>query len=231
MADTFGGIQLPVPVGQPAGDPAMGYLGNYLAAFLNAKLATAWAAVAPTLVPVRKVFLHNPIDGEFNEADLPALFLYRTEIQGEVWADEWNVQKSTLVAQWVFPNAISYEQARRAPFVNAVAKGLHVAIEYGRDPSYVIPGDTEAIAGTKGSFVFGERYMNTVSVDFKSARSAQLAIRMADGSPSRTYASIEARIALVEVAEDDVTRFAEHSTLGVSTETEEGTQTATLILD
>jgi hypothetical protein len=226
VAEKFGSTSLPATVTTPAGDLGLGFLGAYLQAVMNAHLAGAWAAVAPLKEPVRSVFYEEPKAAIWTEDDLPALFLYRGEAIGEQWADEWLVQRTALTAQWIFPPDVPYGQARRAPFVTAVHRSLFVAIELGRHPAYVAAGDTDPTAATRGTFVYGPNFLNPVALEFKSARPAQLAVPMSDG-PSRTYQTIEMKLSLAEVWEEDLTGYDPQTSLDASVETEEGTVIAT----
>ncbi len=207
MADRFGAISLPAtaaPAGQPDGDPALFYIGEYLKAYINAKLTTAWQAVAPTQQPIKSVFYDSPsAGGEFNERDLPALYIFRGDTVTDQIAEDWNVESTNVTVQWVFSPMDQAKLSKRRPFSNAVDKAVKVAIERGRDPTYVISGDPDPKAPTFGSDVFGSAYANVVSIDHKGCKPSTLAIRMADG-PSRGYPMLEITLDLREVWEQSI---------------------------
>lgn len=231
MADKFGAVALPPSPTDPLiGDPALYYIGHYLKAVFNARLASAWrAAVAPNavgdvataIVPVRTVRFDNPVDGEFNEADLPALFLFRGESLSEIRADGWDVLVTPITVEWVFPASTVVERTQRINIRNAIEKVAYAAIESGRHASYVIQGDTDPKAAASGSFIYGPAYVNPVSLDFKGAKLTTAALRMSSGAPMRGYPMVDMRLSIVEVLEESIDGFAVQDSLDLTTTTED----------
>lgn len=163
MADKYGA--LPFPITAPSAtatvsDPALDTLLAYLKAFANQYGATAWQAVykANTVLPNNPVvgtFSHDPEYDQFNERDLPALFLFRnTGRHGEDIGEDIRCTYSTLTLWWVFPaDRDMHRRVRQRPFLNGMAKLVDQAFRKERDPVYVVAGDTEPTAATEGSVV------------------------------------------------------------------------------
>ncbi len=151
--DAFGQITIPVdpPVnGEPAGDPAVAVMLGYFKAFLNANAGDAWDAVAPRTLPVKGTFAANPLESDFNEKSLPALYLNRVAPhEAPVWlAADWYVNADVMRLQWVFPKAPQEKQSMRTNITNALAKCVEVAVERERDACFVIVGDPDPTADT-----------------------------------------------------------------------------------
>lgn len=162
MADTFGGLTIaPVPTpgaGDVLSDPALDIVGDYLKAVINDRLGTAWNAVVPGLNgndedPVRFVFKHDPQSGEFNQKHLPALYIWRADIKNEVLADEWECQRTMLRMLWVLPSVPQRKLVTRAPILRGFAAVVDAAIRNTRDAAYVMAGDSDPTAATRGSVV------------------------------------------------------------------------------
>lgn len=157
MGDIAGALELPVPTTDtPVGDPLLATLAEFFAAVLNAKAASAWGTVAPGETAVAATFTRDPADVEFNDRQLPALFLWRSEIGEDHWiAQDWLIRPSTLSFLLAFRSVPSSRQKLREPFVNAIRSCLSLAIEFdGREPTWIVPGDTDPLALTKGSLLW-----------------------------------------------------------------------------
>lgn len=231
MADNLGRLAIPASGTDPViGDPALYYLGNFLGDVINDHLSEAWlAAFAPNAVgavadrikPIKKVIVDDPSQGEFNEADLPALFLFRSSWDSEIQGEEWIVRRTQLRAQWVFPTAPQAPQALRSNFGNALSASLHRAVELGRHPSHIVAGDTDPRAPTEGTFIYAPAYVNPVSLVFNGARPMLLALAM-DRGPKRAYPAIDMTLSLSELWEEGLTGFAPNTSLDVSVKNEQG---------
>lgn len=148
MADTFGSTELPAsPTDLPVGDPALLKLGTYLQAVINAQLGTAWDAMRPRdgdfSLPVRAVLTHDPRRRSFNDARLPALFVFRTKGGFVRGAEEFDSDATDICVIWIYPPEIQIKQVPREPFANAVAKVVRRALELERHPSWVDAGDPD----------------------------------------------------------------------------------------
>lgn len=198
MADAIGATWLPVLAPSTAvvgitstvttrapGDPALVTLGSYLATVMQAKLNAAWAVLdtaSSVVLPgkvdgtrdgvgiVRTVYYHDPKEGDFVAANLPALFLYR---QGRTQPARFTRLTSdafrrnqVLVATWVAtPTDIHRQRAERDPFMNAVNGVMHHALTYKRDPSWTIAADDRDLDGLKTSTATSTSAVTVTSFD------------------------------------------------------------------
>jgi hypothetical protein len=145
---------------QPAGDNLIFYLGEYLKTVINAKCGPAWAQIekfdsktmsASGRLPVNELDYVDPEDRAFNARDLPALYLYRDSFPATKVGDDMYAQTSRVAAYWVPSPAVLQRRQERATFVNAIAAVINRAIIRGRDPSWIVPGDTDPDAADFGS--------------------------------------------------------------------------------
>jgi hypothetical protein len=203
--ETWGLVTIPTQPAQVAapGDKALSIYLNFLQAFLQTdqNAIALWSSVAPGRPVVKRIHPHNPSDKDgwpeglgFSVNDLPCLFMWRQggpgAVKVEYIAEDWQIAIATMKVLWVFPTSTKYQQRLRQSFTDAIAKCIIDAIELGRTPSYVVPGDPEIAASYIGSFVHsftGIVSMNatqygatTVDIDFKN-----------DGSPMQRYAAVE----------------------------------------
>lgn len=154
MADTFGLLQLPALVTEPAGDPALAKIGSFLAAIINANASAAWLAVRPRAAagqqpPVRNVVVgHDPTQLDFNESLLPALFIWRPGGTNEWWAEDFLMDNASLRAMWILPPDAQEKQKLRLPILNAIAKACTGAIDDNRHPAWFDADDTDLDAPT-----------------------------------------------------------------------------------
>lgn len=191
MADTYGKLALPVPVTsgvvppvQAGGDPLVGYTADFLKAVLTAQCLTAWQQVAPTVPVVRTVKLDDPTDQDFNARDLPTLYVFRDEdiaTQTTEWlACDYRYATSKIHVWWVMPNVAQATRAIRYAFLNAIDKAIDQAVERGRDPSWVVTGDTDPQAAASGSML--NRYAGWDVFERKKSRRKKLLIAPLDGA-------------------------------------------------
>jgi hypothetical protein len=174
--DLFGALALdtvPVPVResaigypgafiQPAGDPLLYYVSSFLQTIINSRCGAAYAALDPRPstpalngLAVIEVDYVDPADHSFNARDLPAIYMYRDTFPASRIADDMYVQKSHLACHWV-PRPDNLQRRQEiAPFVNAIAMVINRAIIRGRDPSWIVPGDTDTQAAYFGSSLVG----------------------------------------------------------------------------
>jgi hypothetical protein len=171
-ADVWGLISIPTnpaPEGEAQGDPGLWIYLQFLKAYIqkDAGATALWSALgmAPGFPVVNAIRAYEPGDDEdqpgghgLTSKDLPALYMWRKgggdTTSVEYIAEDWLVSTSEVRLLWVFPlEANNANQRRRASFVDALAKVITVAIERGRTPSFVVPGDPDPNALTIGSFV------------------------------------------------------------------------------
>lgn len=139
------------------GDPALVYVGSFLATVLQADCGAAWLTMDPgrgEVVggvdgtrhgsgPVRRVFYSDPRLGFFEPVDLPALFVYRAEKATRVRAAaDFYRRQWTLGVTW-FPPRIEESTQRREvdAFFNAISASLFRAVTFARHPSWVLASE------------------------------------------------------------------------------------------
>jgi hypothetical protein len=155
MTSTFGAVDLPpAATGDGIGDPGLTKLLGFCAAVLNADGAAAWAALRPRpagdtegLLVVRKAFVANPEEGQFESGDLPSLFAWRPNGRQEDTTLGWRGETSRIQLLWVLPPDDQAKSALRKPFVNGAMKLLGAAIAQGRHPAWVDTTDAFAAVG------------------------------------------------------------------------------------
>ena len=209
MPATHGLLKLPVQVPGPddtPGDPALDVLVAYWKAFLLAYGNAAWQAVAANEPVVRKAFVGDPQERNFNDNDLPALFLFRegSNTRPDDIADEYRLSFDTLVLFWVLPPSQQEKQVRRYQYGNAIAKMIDRAVEKNRDPSFVLNPST----ATPKELAEGTTILQAVDgwrLDLVSWRRTNLVINMfvGDGEPC-VYQAIEMRFDFQERVQDDI---------------------------
>lgn len=150
-----GAIDLPAPVAvapDPAGDPALAALGEFLRAAIVASCTAAWQALGrPSEDAVKRLFFHDPAEVVLVTSHLPALYVWREAGEAEAVADDYFVTRDIVVALWVFPATTQEKERQRSPLANAVRKAALGALRLGRHPAWVVAGDTDPQAATAGS--------------------------------------------------------------------------------
>lgn len=158
MPDQYGATTLPVPVppdDQRIGDPLLFYVGDFLKTVGNAHGGDAWQSVAPgDKGPISTVFQDNPLDRDtpVDDNSLPAIWIWRGDITG--WAqiaEDIRVVRSPINLLWVAQSAQAETWIEQLPFWQALFKTFDAAIDLGRDPSWVVPGDTYYFPERRGS--------------------------------------------------------------------------------
>lgn len=152
------------------GDPALVTLGSFLATVMQDQLNAAWAVLDTASTPtrpdtvdgtrdgvgvVRGVHYHDPSEGAFLAANLPALFVYRHTKQPARYqrvAADAHRRIQPIVVTWVTAPVEVERQATRQPFANAVNAVLHHALTWKRHPSWVTPADERDLDALKTSF-------------------------------------------------------------------------------
>lgn len=158
MSDQFGTLRLPALEGQDA-DPLLDTLTSFLQAAVNADTKEIWKRVNPgkpgganESLPIAFTFPHDPDETNLSEKQLPSLFAWRAQVlRGDRLAADWISQVSNIALLWIPPRG-SYKQRReRQPYRNALAKAIRRALHEGRNPAWIVPGDTDPKAEDYGS--------------------------------------------------------------------------------
>jgi hypothetical protein len=155
MSDVFGVLSLPAAApgtGVAAGDPALTLVAAYLKAAVNRMAGTAWAAVCPGRLPIEHAFINDPVT-QFDEERLPAVYLWRTEIDTEQFNDDTTRHTSQVALWWITEPAQNDHLVLREPVMNLMGAAISAALRKARDPAWVVAGDMEALAATQGSLV------------------------------------------------------------------------------
>lgn len=217
--DYFGPLAIPVPVGgagQASGDPILDYFLAFFKAVLNAYAGDAWAAMkSPGKLPVIWTFAGlDPRKRPFIDTKLPALFLFRddeTKAADHFTQDWWTVT-STLSLIWLYPGASAEHQILRDPFSNAVTKICRTALLLGRDPAWVVPGDSYpvSVADCQANGSVLAHWTKTV-MPVTSSKVAHLDVKVVDedGKPSvaGNYVATQMVFEIVEKYTRDLSRY------------------------
>lgn len=208
MPATYGALQIPVPVADDddpsPGDPALNILLGYWKAFLNFHGGAAWADLAPVESGlVKRALPNDPTERNFNDNDLPALFLWR-EGSGPPAVDlseDVRLVSDTLVMFYVLPPAQQEKQSRRLNFAaNVIPKMIDDAVERNGDAAFILNPAT----ATERELAEGTRIMRAAglfTLDFLTwRRLPNIVIGMwpPDGGKPRTYQGLELRFAVTE---------------------------------
>lgn len=155
MTDFYGAISIPSEPAEDFVDPLTHYIGSYLTAVLPALVGDSWARIAPGQDLVRRFFTADPAEVLFNESALPALFVWRPDSEHSIerLADDLHVTTSNVRIFWLQAHDTSPKRERRMQFAGPLSKAVHVALIEGRHPAWVMPGDADATASTRGSLL------------------------------------------------------------------------------
>lgn len=174
MSDTYGAptIPLPVPIALPSAqapdpsqtevtDPAVSMVAQFAKAMLNGYAQTAYASVCPPVTGLASgtgtlakpacnaALWDEPSQESFNEADLPAVYVFRNGGDRPYWwTEDWRVSEDTWTLLYIFKPAPQATRSLVKGFANGVFKLLDAKIETVRDPAYIASWDTDPKAGT-----------------------------------------------------------------------------------
>ena len=215
MSDAYGMLPLPVTVAEgdvAIGDPLLDKLLAFFEAVIMHDCADAWNIASGNngnQPLVKRTFAHNPADQAFRKMTTPALYLWRESIGTAVWrAADYRIRPSELILRWV-PFAPNSQERKRVwePFFNAIPSALDAAVERGRNPGWMVTGDTDQMADTLGSYVY--KYINVwkLLVDVSAAKRVTLTIPLEGNTPPRTFQAIDIPIGLEERLNEDSTKF------------------------
>lgn len=226
MTESFGAQAIPitaapgapVTVAVSASDPLLSYLGSYLRAAINARLSVEFGTLmfqnaSPPAVtaPIGHVFEHDPELDDFNQKDLPALYLFRSSDGNagiEQLAEDWTLTTETIRALWVLPSATQDKTSSRVRFASKLFHLAGALIDANRDPAWIVAGDADENAADQGSSLatFGKFFRLRLS---RGAVRKPLAIKV-EGLEPMNYPSFEA---LFEVKERLLVDPARNATL------------------
>jgi hypothetical protein len=173
VASRVGGLKLPLTstfragssklaamfgadAGEPIADPSLGVFGRYLASAITAHLGAGWASLVPGVdsAIVKKLFFHDPNEGAFNDNETPSLWVFREGSAKDPIreSDDWTTRFESIRIFWVLPPTDQFKLLeQRRPAMHAVAAVIEAACRWGRDPSFIIPGDPDESAADEGS--------------------------------------------------------------------------------
>lgn len=218
-ADQWGLLKFPtdpaVQGGESKGAPALWTYLQFYQAYLqtDGNVLDLWTSrgMAPNRVVVNAIRAHDPRDndaatfgGGLAEKDLPALYLWGKEApeasQYEWIADDWPVQTRELRLLWVSPRAETATARVRSSFDDALAKAIFTATERGRTPSFVVAGDTDPTATTRGSYVHSFTGVFSLNMTHSGPAKVQISVvgPRAGQSPTFVLPACEMRFELKE---------------------------------
>lgn len=194
MPETYGLLQLPIPVPSAAetpADPLLDVLLDFCRAVINARGGASWKAIVPQMAsePIKTTLAHNPALDGISAAWLPALFIQRTRVGPSTWlAQDYWVRDSTLTLWWVPPRLQSMEMRGRvrAWGSNALHSILDAIVDpEARNPAWVVPQDTDPVAQQRGSLIW--RYLNVWELETLDAQWVDIKLRAStEGMPPFT---------------------------------------------
>lgn len=213
MADRFGAISLPAspPAKDEAlTDPLLTYALGYFKAVINANGTAAWQARIPDgSIPVNKTHPHDPLELSFVENDLPALYMWETdgsEGTTERLAEDIFIDHRNVHVLWIMPPEPEEKQKYRVQFTNAVRKSLILAIERGRHPAWVVSGDTDPQAATRGSVFM--RWAGIIAVDLSRWTKKIFIVTNEETKEKYAFHAFEATLAIQEELVEDISGLA-----------------------
>ena len=155
--DGFGDEKLPYarPTDDtlPVGDPALGYLGQYLQAAVNAACEAIWDNLAcPGRQTVKHLFFHDP-KKLFDDLRLPAFYAWRGKATRKRVADDLYLKTTTIELAWIGEGAQEETLLTRDPVMNAIADAVDVALRNDSDRAWTLPGETDPVALINGTSI------------------------------------------------------------------------------
>ena len=217
IADRWGTVFAPAQP-QPntsayPGDPSLDYVLGFLYAWLvlDGQASAPWQSAFgyPLIKSASSLLPFNPSERTFNSSYLPALYLWRDDQQGgkfEYLTEDWLVETSTWTLLWALPLGSQENQRARTNYANQFVKSVIIGIERGYTPSWVLPGDPDPQAASRGSFI-GE-WTNMVRMFVSSWKRSRIRVQMADGTPPQEFPAVEVKIDVKERQDRTIRRFA-----------------------
>lgn len=154
--DQYGALVVPIdPVDAlaVAGDPALGFVLEFLKASVNSDCGIAWDSVCIGRKPIEFTFAHDP-KKLFDESRLPAIYVWRGKSRRSRLADDLYMRTSLLQIAWIQePGEEELTIGRRDSMMNAIANAIDNAITGDRHSSWFLTGDADPIAALRGSSI------------------------------------------------------------------------------
>lgn len=164
-------------------DPALVYLGSYLQAVANARLGARWGQLLPNTNPVVRFFPYDPALGVYNDKYLPALFVWRQFGEPErIVTNDVIVSTDTLHFFWIAPQGGPQDKiTRRQNFARRLGALFTRSLRVGRDPAWVVAGDSDTQAAALGSNI--HRLAGVNNIRFTRWEPAPFRVEMVEGDP------------------------------------------------
>lgn len=190
-----------------SGDPGLRIYAEYLQAFLNTRLRRLWTSVYDHRGPVVAISGNDPYEGVSTE-DLPQLFVYRQLFPTKFsnLAPDLELFPSQIQICWIPPVETLEERKIKEPIAATVARAITNATQRGRDPSYRHPSDTDPNSVHEGTFIYGEQFMNTYSVNVWEGKWSKIDMygsgdNVMDSEARQTYPALFMTINVEEMRE------------------------------
>lgn len=206
MADQLGTVQIPaLGTDSPLGDPLLGYLLPFWKQCLVNGITAAWAIACPNVPVVKTTDARDPSTLTLTSTELPALFVDRMGYDPLVWeAADYCRTKTRLRLWWVLPRLDLKFRRVRSNVMQAAYASLLFSTEWtARAPGYVVPGDTDPAAGTKGSLVW--KYAKIWSIDWQKGGPQKLVIDLGKEG-KQTFDAVVWNLELSERLTNDITQ-------------------------
>lgn len=216
MTDKYG-VPIPIPPLSVIGsfpeqvgvsDPLLGYVADFLKTIMVAYAGDAWDSVQPGKPLVRTIRIGEPEDG-FVESWLPALYIYRSPRETrelvetfEDIADDYRFEKSRLSVQWICDPQPQEIRRIRGEIVNGLRKVIDRSIARGRDPAWIVPGDTDLQAPTFGSSL--SNYGGYATLELLHAAPGKYIHKMLPPAPPKKYDELRMSLYVEELLERDL---------------------------
>lgn len=190
MADTWGAVQHPLAApaaGFPVADPALHYLGSFVQAVLRSDGANAWATVSRQNI-CQKHFTHDPEEADVKITEFPCVFVWSPDSQIQREADDYLTDKREFQILWMFENVRQSRVKDQMPFFNGLVKVLLAAFDKGRHPAWVVDGDPDTNAATRGSIIW--KWCGFYQEQILKPQTSGITIEYYDGGKMRPMSGI-----------------------------------------
>jgi hypothetical protein len=217
MPDTFGLLQLPVPVpadprAEAVGDPLLDLVAAFVKAVLNADVGAAWASVYPaTPLPVAFTETHDPNEGAFTTKRTPCLYVYRADEpppRAIRTTQDWDVVRTAITLLLVPPPPTQDKQKIRTNLRNAIDKSIRAAVRQGRHPAWVVAGDTLYNATDYGSTFVTRANLQSWYFTLGGFKRVPITVETDDGDKTTTFFGLLGNVLVDELLVRGAARYA-----------------------